>query len=77
MRTRHQWCACHAHLARGAVRGSVAVALRKVESGARAAGPPHCGFERSLTVQRVSALRPSCRARHPRFARLHPPLMSY
>lgn len=39
-------------------RGSVAVALRKVESGARAARPQHRGSERSVTVQRVSVLPP-------------------
>ncbi|PZC77247.1 hypothetical protein B5X24_HaOG203564 [Helicoverpa armigera] len=44
---------------RGPWRGSVAVALRKVESGARAVWPQYRGFERSVTVQRVSVPRPA------------------
>lgn len=43
----------------GPWRGSVAVALRKVESGARAEWPQYRGFVRSVTVQRVSAPRPA------------------
>lgn len=58
---------------RGPWRGSVAVALRKVESGARAEWPQYPGFKRSVTVQRVSVLLPARPASYLMFAPARPP----
>ena len=57
-------------------RGSVAVALRKVESGASRTRrwPQHRGFERSLTAcSSCRRLAPRAARPRPAAARLHPP----